>query len=64
MNLIRQLAKYFPDWRQQYTNPLDAAASIGLLEEDDDESSNPLELDFDGRVYPPEELYDDEEEND
>ena len=50
MNLIRELAKYFPDWREHYSNPLDAAASIGLLDEEPD-MLNPLELDFDHKLY-------------
>lgn len=50
MNLIRALSLYFPDWRKHFSNPLDAAASIGLLDEDE-EPSNPLELDFEHRVY-------------
>jgi hypothetical protein len=50
MNLIRELAKYFPNWRDYHSNPIDAAASIGLLD-DDYEPPNKLELDFENRVY-------------
>ena len=50
MNLIQQLSVYFPDWRKHYSNPLDAAASIGLLD-DDEETPRNGELDFDHKVY-------------
>ncbi len=33
-NLIRQLAKLYPDWRRYHKTPMEAAVEIGLLDED------------------------------
>jgi hypothetical protein len=48
MNLLQQLALYYPKWRQEHDDPLEAAYAIGLL---DDGVLDDLEvpaLDFNG----------------